>query len=247
MESSILKDAIDRILDLAKPTTMEVGNQTLCSKPMYTITPQRDLPERAEFNTLTGLVDTIRHEGALQPWRLFVRVVSASTVVVYTAYTEWDKLHPFTHISLYRTVADVPRITTDTPMSHEQAIVELRSLYLPGADREYLLDLLSTMSVGEEITSDDNGVTQTATVKQGVQLKATVPVRPIVTLQPFRTFLEVEQPCSDFLLRVGSKGEIALRDADGGAWKLDAKRKIAAWLAQALRPEIEAGKVVVMI
>lgn len=61
------------------------------------------------------------------------------------------------------------------------------------------------------------------------------------------TTVEVEQPCSDFLLRVGSKGEITLRDADGGAWKLDAKRKIAAWLVQALRPEIEAGKVVVMI
>ena len=247
MESSILRDAIDRILDLAKPTTVEVGHQTLCSKPMHNVTPKRYMPDCADFNTLTGLVDIIRHEGAMQPWRLFVRVVDARTVVVYTAYTDWDELHPFTHISLYRTTADVPRITTDTPMSHEQAIVELRSLYLPGEDRDYLLDLLSTMSVGEEVTSDDNGVTQTATVKQGVQLKATVPVRPIVTLQPFRTFLEVEQPCSDFLLRVGSKGEITLRDADGGAWKLDAKRKIAAWLAQALRPEIEAGKVVVMI
>lgn len=247
METSILKDAIDRILDLAAPTSMVVGRQTLSSKPMHNVTPRRDLPECAEFNTLTGLVDIIRHEGALQPWRLFVRVVSARTVVVYTAYTEWDELHPFTHISLYRTFADVPSITTDEAMSHERAIVELRSLYLPSQDQDYLLDLLSTMSVGEEVTSDDNGVTQTATVKQGVQLKTTVPVRPIVTLQPFRTFLEVEQPCSDFLLRVGNKGEITLRDADGGAWKLDAKRKIAAWLAQALSPEIEAGKVVVMI
>lgn len=247
MESSILKDAIDRILDLANPTTMMVGHQTLCSKPMHNVTPKRDLPERAEFNTLTGLVDIIRHEGAQQLWRLFVRVVDARTVVVYTAFTEWDELHPLARISLYRTVADVPYTTTDTPMSHEQAIVELRSLYLPGEDHDYLLDLLSTMSVGEEITSDDNGVTQTATVKQGVQLKTTVPVRPIVTLQPFRTFLEVEQPSSDFLLRVGSKGEITLRDADGGAWKLDAKRKIAAWLVHALSAEIEAGKVVVMI
>lgn len=247
MESSILKDAIDRILDLAKPTTMVVGDQTLSSKPMHNVTPKRDLPDYAEFNTLTGLVDIIRHEGALQPWRLFVRVVDARTVKVYTAYTEWDELHPFTHISLYRTTADVPNITTGAPMSHEQAIVELRSLYLPGEDRDYLLDLLSTMSVGEEVKSDDNGVTQTATVKQGVQLKATVPVRSIVTLQPFRTFLEVEQPASDFLLRVGKSGEITLRDADGGAWKLDAKRKIAAWLAQALSAEIEAGKVVVMI
>ena len=247
MESSILRDAIDRILDLAKPTTVEVGHQTLCSKPMHNVTPKHYMPDCADFNTLTGLVDIIRHEGELQPWRLFVRVVDARTVMVYTAYTEWDELHPFTHIDLYRTTADVPCITTDTPMSHEQAIVELRSLYLPGEDRDYLLDLLSTMSVGEEVKSDDNGVTQTATVKQGVQLKTTVPVRPIVTLQPFRTVLEVEQPCSDFLLRVGSKGEITLRDADGGAWKLDAKRKIAAWLAHALSAEIEAGKVVVMI
>ena len=247
MESSILKDAIDRILDLASPTTMMVGHQALSSKPMHNVTPKREMPDPVEFNTLTGLVDIIRNEGALQPWRLFVRVVSARVVVVYTAFAEWDELQPYTHISLYRTAADVPSITTDTPMSHERAIVELRSLYLPGEDRDYLLDLLSTMSVGEEVKSDDNGVTQTATVKQGVQLKTTVPVRSIVTLQPFRTFLEVEQPSSDFLLRVGKSGEITLRDADGGAWKLDAKRKIAAWLAQALSAEIEAGKVVVMI
>lgn len=81
----------------------------------------------------------------------------------------------------------------------------------------------------------------------GVQLKATQTIKPIVTLQPYRTFLEVEQPVSDFLLRVDKEGGIALHQADGGAWKLAAKRSIAAYLKEQLAEEINAGKVVVTI
>ena len=62
-----------------------------------------------------------------------------------------------------------------------------------------------------------------------------------------KTTLEVEQPCSDFLLRVGKNGEVTLRDADGGAWKLEAKRNIAAYLGEKLADLIESGNVVVMI
>lgn len=97
------------------------------------------------------------------------------------------------------------------------------------------------------IKSTDNGVTQEATVKTGVVLKDTVPVKPIVELQPYRTFLEVDQPVSKFLLRVDEHGRAGLLEADGGAWKLEAKRRIAAWLSNELKEEIDAGKVVVMI
>ncbi len=39
----------------------------------------------------------------------------------------------------------------------------------------------------------------------------------------------------------------ALYEADGGAWKLEAKRNIAAYLGEQLADLVESGKVVVMI
>lgn len=66
-------------------------------------------------------------------------------------------------------------------------------------------------------------------------------------LQPYRTFLEVEQPASDFLLRLDKEGRPALYEADGGAWKLEAKRNIAAYLCEQLADLVECGSVVVMI
>lgn len=58
---------------------------------------------------------------------------------------------------------------------------------------------------------------------------------------PFRTFIEIEQPESEFLLRAkkGYEGiEFALFEADGGAWKKEAIDNIAAYLKENLK-EIE--------
>ena len=73
------------------------------------------------------------------------------------------------------------------------------------------------------VTSEDNGVTQTVEARKGIALKAREQVKPRVPLCPFRTFLEVEQPESEFLVRMREGGEIGLFEADGGMWKLDAK------------------------
>ncbi len=81
---------------------------------------------------------------------------------------------------------------------HETALIELRSLFIPNKGTEYLLDLLSRMGSENTVQSMDNGVTQTVETKQGVSLKVAESVKPRVLLKPFRTFLEVGQPESEF-------------------------------------------------
>lgn len=58
------------------------------------------------------------------------------------------------------------------------------------------------MTNENSVSTNDNGVTQTVEARQGVALNAVVEIKPRVMLRPFRTFLEVEQPESEFLLRV---------------------------------------------
>ena len=71
-------------------------------------------------------------------------------------------------------------------------------------------------------------------------------VRPYVNMQPFRTFLEVEQPESVFLLRLDGNGNVGLFEANGGVWKLEATRNISAYFEQKLADLIGSGRVVVL-
>lgn len=96
------------------------------------------------------------------------------------------------------------------------------------------------------VSTNDNGVTQTVEARQGVALNAMVEIKPRVMLRPFRTFLEVEQPESEFLLRVDPDEGIGFFEADGGIWKLEAKKNIADYFLKNMGDLIEAGKVVVM-
>ena len=83
--------------------------------------------------------------------------------------------------------------------------------------------------------------------RQGVSLKALVQVKPRVALRPFRTFLEVEQPESEFLLRLDDDGNVGLFEADGGMWQQTAKASITAYFEDKLAQEVKDGKIVVMM
>ncbi len=61
--------------------------------------------------------------------------------------------------------------------------------------------------------------------------------KSIVSLRPFRTFREIEQPESEFLFRMQSSGNgvppmCALFEADGGAWRMEAIARIKTFLKE---------------
>ena len=148
--------------------------------------------------------------------------------------------------TLYIAESDVPGFR-DGFRDRETALIQLRSLFAPTPDLDYLLTLLSRVSKEANVTSTDNGVTQQVEARAGIALLDTIQIKPRVSLQPFRTFLEVAQPESEFLLRLDENGRVGLWEADGGVWKLEAKRLIASWLGDALADLVEVGSVVIMI
>ncbi len=84
----------------------------------------------------------------------------------------------------------------------------------------------------------DDGVTQKATVSKGIASKEQCIVPNPVHLQPFRTFVEVDQPESAFVFRMRDDGrdgvQCAIFEADGGAWKNEAMENIRAYLQDEL-------------
>ena len=88
MENSFLKDAIDRIVELAKPYTIKTDDgRRYCTTYLREVKPEVELPARYSVDTLEALVKLIRTEGVAQAPLLYVRVDSARRVMVDTTYT----------------------------------------------------------------------------------------------------------------------------------------------------------------
>ena len=96
-----------------------------------------------------------------------------------------------------------------------------------------ILKFAGTMESGTVAEYGDDGISQKATVKTGIASKSDAIVPNPVKLRPYRTFVEVEQPVSDFVFRVQDNGRgisCAIFEADGGAWKNAAMKNIKNYL-----------------
>lgn len=122
-------------------------------------------------------------------------------------------------------------------MDLEQFNILLQARFLDTEDRAKLLALTGNVVDEGVKTYGDDGVSQQATVKSGVTSVASVKVPNPVTLKPFRTFAEAEQPESKFVFRMRKDDggvKAALIEADGGAWKVQAIQNIANYLEEHL-------------
>lgn len=130
-------------------------------------------------------------------------------------------------------------------MSQEAFIISMLSCFVKESDRDDLAKLAGNATAEHVSTAEDDGVTQLVATRSGAHLNGTETAKNLVTLRPYRTFREVEQPASDFLFRVQQSGDnmptFALFPADGGAWKFEALENIA----RHLRVGLPAGSIVV--
>lgn len=236
----MLAKMIDKIVSLKETKTFEIGGQTYADSQLTRIPPHVDRPECIEVSGLDGICKLIRTELAKLDTIVMVQAKAHNAVEVMTTYQP-----DFSRNILYRAKADAPGLRTGF-RGREVALIELRSLFIPNEGSAYLLDLLSRMTDENSVTSNDNGVTQQVEARQGISLNMLVEIKPRVQLRPFRTFLEVEQPESEFLIRVDAQEGVGFFEADGGIWKLEAKKNIANYFNTNLADLIEAGKVVVM-
>ncbi|MDD5469165.1 MAG: hypothetical protein PHS96_15355, partial [Anaerolineales bacterium] len=108
-------------------------------------------------------------------------------------------------------------------MPVEEFIVYLLSQFVQDETTAKILKLVSNLTQGTEVQFSDDGVTQRVTAKAGVARFEAVDVPNPVTLRPFRTFPDIEQPTGLFVVRIkaenGRGPTCALIEADGGAWK----------------------------
>ena len=102
------------------------------------------------------------------------------------------------------------------------------------------------MSAENKEEIKDDGFAQTVVSTTGIATKSNVKIEPRQPLQPFRTFIELDQPESEFLIRFFKDFTVALYEADGGAWKIKAKESIAKYLRSELEDAIKGNDIIIV-
>lgn len=244
---SVLKDAIDKIESMVKPTTGEVNGHwyTILPDGSYKeIIPDHELPETIELNSLDAVITMVKTEAIKQLTPVLISVPTATSVKVFSPMRDGPLNERITFYEAKAT--DIPGWEPSVKLPFDQAAVALQTRFQDGSDREYCLQLLSNITTGAKVTYNDTGVATTVVTQKGVALQQNQTIKPLVRLRPYRTFQEVLQPEGLFLIRIDEKG-ITFTEADGGMWKLEARKTVAAYLSFELKDEIEKGMVKVML
>ncbi len=254
MEATFLKDAIKEISELTKngsEITEINGHNYLVNNGRYSeIKPDvRPQPDTLTFTSLDGLVKTIKSErsdiltATNSGGTLYISVVSPTRVEAFTGLDEHNR-----RTDVYRANQELGRSWKGQNwFEHEEAMIVLQSQFAQNDGTEYLLDFLSRITDENSVSSDDNGMTQSVQVKKGIALAGRENIRPIVSLKPYRTFLEVEQPESSFLIRIKEGCKVGIIEADGGMWQFAARNSVKEYLEKAFENEIAEGTVVVAL
>ena len=200
-----------------------------------------DAPAVFGTKTLASLVELILKEHSHNSLNdLIIHVDSPTRVNIHTVLR--DHLDRF---NLYSAVAELPKITFDNYLDLEAMNIMLKSAFVQNETRDTLIQVLSRVVEDAIKTSADDGMAQEVTVKTGIRTLAKMEMPTIVKLAPYRTFIEVEQPEGEFLLRLRKGPDAALFEADGGAWKLQARKNIKQYFETNLADLILQGKVIV--
>lgn len=242
----MLEAAIEKILSLAKPQIYEKDGHafSISEVEVEEIRPVVDRPGTLTVTSLDSLVKIVKTEGIKDDTPLYVTVPNHLTVSCFGQFKRNDRCSRLMYYCA--TEKTVPGWEEKVKLPFEEAMIALRTRFQPTQDTEYALKLLSEITTGAKITFNDNGVATSVVTRKGIDLQSNQAIRPIITLRPYRTFQEVEQPASQFLIRVNENG-ISFIEADGGMWKLAARKTIVEYLEKAFAEEITAGSVVVAL
>lgn len=233
----MIKKALEYIVGMSAPNVREIDGETYSDKPLNRISY---VPRATsiEMGTLSSLIDYIKSGVDIFPEKMIIHVLSPIKVAMYSALDAERKREYVVEVN-----ANVPAFGFNQFMDHETFCIGVQSKFMDSSDdyndKSLLLKFAGTVEAGSVSEYGDDGVTQKATVKTGIASKGEALVPNPVTLMPYRTFVEVDQPISSFIFRMKeekyNKGILcALYEADGGAWKIDAMENIKNYLVNNL-------------
>ena len=218
-----------------EPKILNIGGETYCDKKLVRY---HDFPMASALNvnTLSAVVDYIKGKPEELRGSMILHIISPVEVRLYSGLIDERERE-----SLMTAKAIVNEFRFDHYYDQERFLIELQANFLDTDDLHKIKMVSGNIQAGTTANYDDDGVSQKTTISSGIANKTDVIVPNPVTLRPYRTFLEVEQPESDYVFRIKDEDQrpyFKLVEADGGLWKHAAMKKIKEYLEYELNEEL---------
>lgn len=236
-EALIPDAAVQAIKDSEKTAVIKIDGKEYATREVFD-PPTDAVPATLRLHTLTGVVDFITGELDTFEQGIAVHVESHEKVSVISALFGRAEQRAVYAVATSENILG-RAFQFGNFVDCETFVIAMQSLFVQTDALASVLRVVGNIKEENVRQASDDGVTQTVTARNGIARVEEVEVPNPVTLQPFRTFREVEQPESQFILRMrqgrdGGLPTCALFEADGGQWKLDAVNRVKKYLAAKL-------------
>lgn len=223
---------------LATPLVSKVGDREVLSLPQGWSdgTPAHITTQVLTVRTLAGLAEFVKsnRDNVAESGEDSYLIHVANPTEVYLRGSLGTEDKGYRRHTYLKAEASLPDLTLGSFMDHDAFMIHLQTRFEKTDQRDSLMKMLGSIRENDVRNSDDDGIAQQITVSKGITMAERVSVPSPVELRPYRTFHEVpQQPASPFVLRVRKGTEkpmVALFEADGGAWRLEAIKAVADWL-----------------
>ena len=231
----MIKEAIDYLFNKGEESAARLeklyGEDYIISKgTAVRIIPPSLMPGDLEVCSLTGLIDYLNNkveEDLYTDEDLIIHVINPKTVKFYKGTDGYGRRSCL--VSCY---AHTPSMSFDNYHNAEDFNIMLQANFIKDFNVESVLAVVGNIKEEQVKNTGDDGITQQVVAKKGIAMLQNVAIPNPVILRPFRTFIEVEQPESQFVLRLKDGPKCALFEADGGIWKLKAMKNIKDYLQE---------------
>ncbi len=229
----MIKEAMEHIESRAGIQLIEIDGVQFAREQLYMVKADQEPPVKTlELSTLSGLIDYIK----ARPDNTFNYLVHVEDFRSVSVYGELEK--QFGRRKHYVTAnADMIDFRFDSFYGQEEMIIKLQSQFVRDDALLDVLKVVGNVSLNHNVEQKDDGYSQEVTARTGVARMANIDLPNPVTLVPRRTFPEIDQVSSQFVLRARQSGEFALFQADGNLWKVQTIHEIRDYLVKNLENE----------
>ena len=195
------------------------------------------VPQALEFHSLSGLVDYVAAAfDDKQQSGSEVIIVDAPDRVRFVGELFGD----FQQRKVFACAAPwlSPPFEFGRYLDIEKFVTQLQACFVGDEHTAAILRVVGNIKQNNVATFADDGVTQTVVAQAGLVRVDTVAVPNPVLLRPFRTFPEIDQPASKYVLRMKQDGDdlptAALFEVTDNRWKHEAVERISKRLGELL-------------
>lgn len=230
----MIREAIEKLIELSHGKILDSHGLAYSTQALNPLPSPSAQPRAVELNTLSGLVvyaEAKLDQDSKKSGDFFVVHGPAQVSLVSSTYGNFAQRDTYATAKPF--LANTSTLGSFTDL--EAMIIALQSSFVQDESTAALMKFLGSIQGTSVASVADDGVSQSVEVRRGITGRAGATAPSMVSLRPYRTFQEIEQPASRYVLRLRGDGDkaptVAMFVCGDEQWRLAAVQSIAAYLS----------------